>query len=107
MLIRYACYSYSVFVLFSKGMVDYQHVLAVHADATRKRKRNLADVEPESGQLLLDIDFFSRIGVALPCLTFFFVLFIEKGDPVDVDQDDLMILVPPLFSLKDLPQKIM
>lgn len=60
------------------GMVDYQHVLAVHADATRKRKRNLADVEPES----------------------------EKGDPVDVDQDDLMILVPPLFSLKDLPQKI-
>ncbi|KAH6819246.1 hypothetical protein C2S51_002849 [Perilla frutescens var. frutescens] len=60
------------------GMVDYQHVLAVHADATRRKKRNFADVEPES----------------------------EKGDPVDVDQDDLMILVPPLFSLKDLPLNI-
>ncbi|XP_057767251.1 uncharacterized protein LOC130987660 [Salvia miltiorrhiza] len=60
------------------GMVDYQHVLAVHADATRRKKRNLADIEPES----------------------------ENADPVNVDRDDLMILVPPLFSLKDRPQKI-
>ncbi|XP_042000064.1 general transcription factor 3C polypeptide 5-like [Salvia splendens] len=58
------------------GMVDYQHVLAVHANATRKKKRNFVDMEPES------------------------------GDPVDVDQDDLMILVPPLFSLKSQPQKM-
>lgn len=36
-------------VLFSEGMVDYQHVLAVHADATRRKKRNFADIEPESG----------------------------------------------------------
>lgn len=43
------CYSYSVFILFSEGMVDYQHVLAVHADATRRKKRNLADIESESG----------------------------------------------------------
>ncbi|XP_057806849.1 uncharacterized protein LOC131021609 isoform X1 [Salvia miltiorrhiza] len=60
------------------GMVDYQHVLAVHADATRRKKRNLAAIEPES----------------------------ENADPVNVDQDDLMILVPPLFSLKVRPQKI-
>ncbi|XP_047938581.1 general transcription factor 3C polypeptide 5 [Salvia hispanica] len=59
------------------GMVDYQHVLAVHANATRRKKRNFADMEPES------------------------------GDPVDVDQDDLMILVPPLFSLKSKPQKML
>ncbi|KAL1553844.1 general transcription factor 3C polypeptide 5-like [Salvia divinorum] len=58
------------------GMVDYQHVLAVHANATRRKKRNLVDMEAES------------------------------GDPVNVDQDDLMILVPPLFSLKGQPQKM-
>ncbi|KAG6410529.1 hypothetical protein SASPL_128590 [Salvia splendens] len=58
------------------GMVDYQHVLAVHANATRRKKRNFTDMEPES------------------------------GDPVDVDQDDFMILVPPLFSLKSQPQKM-
>ncbi|CDP09559.1 unnamed protein product [Coffea canephora] len=32
--------------------------------------------------------------------------FVEKGGLMDVDQDDLMILVPPLFSLKDRPEKI-
>ncbi|KAK6126989.1 hypothetical protein DH2020_039269 [Rehmannia glutinosa] len=32
--------------------------------------------------------------------------FNEKGGLMDVDQDDLMILVPPLFSTKDLPERI-
>ncbi|XP_059655651.1 uncharacterized protein LOC132302730 isoform X2 [Cornus florida] len=60
------------------GMADYQHVLAVHADAARKRKRNWADMEPQ----------FERSGL------------------MNVDLEDLMILVPPLFSPKDVPEKI-
>ncbi|KAL8464294.1 hypothetical protein ACS0TY_033988 [Phlomoides rotata] len=58
------------------GMVDYQHVLAVHADSRRSKKRNLADLEPQLGGLM------------------------------DVDQEDLMIILPPLFSLKDRPEKL-
>ncbi|KAL2507180.1 Transcription factor IIIC [Forsythia ovata] len=60
------------------GMVDYQHVLAVHADVARRRKRKWAEVEPQ----------------------------FEKGGLMDVDQEDLMILVPPLFSIKDVPEKV-
>ncbi|PSS35759.1 General transcription factor 3C polypeptide like [Actinidia chinensis var. chinensis] len=60
------------------GMVDYQHVLAVHANVTRRKKRNWADMEPQ----------------------------FEKGSLMDVDQEDLMILVPPLFSIKDVPEKV-
>ncbi|XP_052173802.1 uncharacterized protein LOC127789077 [Diospyros lotus] len=59
------------------GMVDYQHVLAVHADARRK-KRKWTDLKPQ----------------------------FEKGGLMDVEQEDLMILVPPLFSTKDVPEKI-
>ncbi|OVA17015.1 Transcription factor IIIC [Macleaya cordata] len=60
------------------GMVDYQHVLAVHADASRKKKRHWADVEPK----------------------------FEKGGLLNLDQEDLMILVPPLFSPKDVPENL-
>ncbi|KAK3035403.1 hypothetical protein RJ639_032931 [Escallonia herrerae] len=60
------------------GMADYQHVLAVHADVARKRKRNWADLEPQ----------------------------FEKGSLLDVDQEDLMILVPPIFSPKDIPENV-
>ncbi|MCD9559513.1 hypothetical protein HAX54_017512 [Datura stramonium] len=60
------------------GMVDYQHVLAVHADVARRKKRQWAEVEPK----------------------------FEKGGLMDVDQEDLMILLPPLFSSKDLPDNI-
>lgn len=56
------------------GMADYQHVLAVHAEAARRKKRNWAEF--------------------------------EKGGLMDVDQDDLMILLPPLFSLKDAPERL-
>lgn len=38
------------FVFFvHKGMVDYQHVLSVHADVARRKKRNWADMEPQFG----------------------------------------------------------
>ncbi|KAL8515941.1 hypothetical protein ACS0TY_014591 [Phlomoides rotata] len=57
-------------------MVDYQHVLAVHADSRRSKKRNLTNLEPQLGGLM------------------------------DVDQEDLMIILPPLFSLKDRPEKL-
>ncbi|KAL3630319.1 hypothetical protein CASFOL_023303 [Castilleja foliolosa] len=60
------------------GMVDYQHVLPVHADVTRKKKRNWSEVEPQ----------------------------LEKVGLLDVNLEDLMILVPPLFSTKDIPEKV-
>ncbi|KAG6732938.1 hypothetical protein I3843_01G194500 [Carya illinoinensis] len=63
-----------------EGMVDYQHVVAVHADvAKRRKKRNWAEME--------DPHF-------------------EKGGLMDVDQEDVMILLPPLFSLKDMPENL-
>ncbi|KAL1807966.1 hypothetical protein ACET3Z_024956 [Daucus carota] len=31
----------------SDGMAAYQHVLAVHADLPRRKKRNWADVDPQ------------------------------------------------------------
>lgn len=53
--------SYAIFILFSEGMADYQHVLAVHADTTRRKKRNWADVEPQLGQQLLDLSFYIEL----------------------------------------------
>nr|GMD90909.1 general transcription factor 3C polypeptide 5-like isoform X1 [Ipomoea batatas] len=61
------------------GMADYQHVLAVHADVARRKKRNWDEVEPN----------------------------FEKSSLMDVHQEDLLILVPPFFSLKDVPENIM
>ncbi|KAL3619231.1 hypothetical protein CASFOL_036801 [Castilleja foliolosa] len=60
------------------GMVDYQHVLPVHADVTRRKKRNWSEVEPQ----------------------------LEKVGLLDANLEDLMILVPPLFSTKDIPEKV-
>ncbi|XP_051149413.1 uncharacterized protein LOC127264081 [Andrographis paniculata] len=60
------------------GMVDYQHVLPVHADVTRRKKRNWAEVDSN----------------------------FESRSLIDVEQEDLMILLPPLFSLKDIPEKV-
>ncbi|KAJ9550194.1 hypothetical protein OSB04_014239 [Centaurea solstitialis] len=62
---------------YFNGMVDYQHVLAVHADVVRRKKRNWADVEPQ----------------------------FEKRGLIDADQEDLMILLPPLFSVKNITRK--
>lgn len=63
---------------YFNGMVDYQHVLGVHADVARKKKRNWDDVEPQ----------------------------FEKHGLIDADQEDLMILLPPLFSLKNIPENV-
>lgn len=63
---------------YFNGMVDYQHALPVHADAARKRKHNWAEIDPN----------------------------FERHSLIDVDQEDLMILLPPLFSTKDLPEKV-
>uniref|UniRef100_A0A2P2LEA2 General transcription factor 3C polypeptide 5-like n=1 Tax=Rhizophora mucronata TaxID=61149 RepID=A0A2P2LEA2_RHIMU len=60
-----------------EGMVDYQHVIAVHADAARRKKMDRLEMENERAGLM------------------------------DLDQDDLMILVPPLFSLKDIPENLL
>lgn len=60
------------------GMVDYQHVLALHADEARRKKRSWEDIQPR----------------------------LERHGLMDVDQDDLLILVPPLFSNKDMPDNI-
>ncbi|EPS67527.1 hypothetical protein M569_07249 [Genlisea aurea] len=61
------------------GMADYQHVLPLHADSSGRKKRTWAEVEKSVG----------------------------KDDLLDVDLEDIMILVPPLFSLKDQPEKIL
>ncbi|KAK8583523.1 hypothetical protein V6N13_108876 [Hibiscus sabdariffa] len=61
------------------GMADYQHVLPVHADAARKRKRNWEETEEPS---------------------------FEEGGFMDVDQEDVMMILPPLFSPKDIPENV-
>lgn len=62
-----------------EGMVDYQHVVAIHADAIRRKRGNWAEM-------------------LKPCL--------GKGNTVDVDKEDTMILVPPLFAIKDVPENL-
>ncbi|XP_068653287.1 uncharacterized protein [Aristolochia californica] len=59
------------------GMVDYQYVPAVHAEEAR-RKRHWAEVEPN----------FEKVGL------------------IDIDQDSIMLLVPPFFTLKDIPENL-
>lgn len=61
-----------------EGMVDYQHILAVHVDVARRRKRQWSEVETH----------------------------FEKGGLMDIDQEDLMLLVPPLFTSKDIPENL-
>lgn len=56
------------------GMADYQYVLAVHADAARKRQKRQREMQ-------------------------------GLGNLMDVEQDELMMLVPPLFSIKDMPEE--
>ncbi|WOL08565.1 general transcription factor 3C polypeptide 5-like isoform X1 [Canna indica] len=64
-----------------EGMADYQYVLGVHAAKERRKKRPwTSEEELEPGN--------------------------EKDGIVDMDGADLMMLVPPLFSIKDRPEKI-
>ncbi|CAM8901558.1 unnamed protein product [Rhodiola kirilowii] len=60
------------------GMADYQHVLAVHADAAQRKKRKWADMEPQ----------------------------LQKSGIFDLDQNDLLMLLPPYFSAKDTPEQV-
>ncbi|XP_020523536.1 general transcription factor 3C polypeptide 5 [Amborella trichopoda] len=55
------------------GMVDYQYVLPVHAEAARRK--NIHRVQEN-----------------------------ERVGRMNIDNDDLMILIPPFFSRKDTPE---
>lgn len=61
------------------GMADYQHVVAVHADVARRKKRNWTEVEEPQ---------------------------FEKGGLIDLDEDDVMMILPPLFAPKDVPENL-
>ncbi|KAL5544200.1 hypothetical protein UlMin_007984, partial [Ulmus minor] len=61
------------------GMVDYQHVLPVHADAARRKKRNWTELEEAHA---------------------------EKDSLMNPDGDMVMMLVPPLFAPKDVPENL-
>ncbi|XP_071724775.1 uncharacterized protein [Rutidosis leptorrhynchoides] len=60
------------------GMADYQHAVAVHADVARRKKRSWSEAEEPFSDCNLP----------------------------DVDQDDVMLLLPPLLSLKDVPENL-
>ncbi|XP_038710557.1 general transcription factor 3C polypeptide 5-like isoform X2 [Tripterygium wilfordii] len=62
-----------------EGMVDYQHVVAVHADIARRKKRNYMEMEEPR---------------------------YEKAGFMDLDQEEVMILLPPLFAPKDMPENL-
>ncbi|CAJ2672435.1 unnamed protein product [Trifolium pratense] len=64
---------------FFEGMTDYQYVVPVHADVAKRKKRNLS--EPEETHL-------------------------AKGGRIDVADDDFMLIVPPIFAPKDMPEDL-
>ncbi|KAH1224095.1 General transcription factor 3C polypeptide 5 [Glycine soja] len=64
---------------FFDGMADYQHVIPVHADVARRKKRNWSELEE---------------------------LHFDKGGFMDLDHEDVMIIVPPIFAPKDVPENL-
>ncbi|KAL2348666.1 hypothetical protein Fmac_002666 [Flemingia macrophylla] len=64
---------------FFDGMADYQHVIPVHADVARRKKRNWSELEEQH---------------------------FDKGGFIDLDHEDVMIIVPPLFAPKDMPENL-
>ncbi|GAB4825768.1 hypothetical protein Ancab_008643 [Ancistrocladus abbreviatus] len=70
------------------GMADYQHVLAIHADVGRRTRRSWAMVEGQS--------FGSECSLQ----------FAKKGTPFNMGEDNLMVLMPQLFALKDFPENL-
>ncbi|PVH34993.1 hypothetical protein PAHAL_7G082600 [Panicum hallii] len=62
-----------------EGMADFQHVVPVHAAQVRKRKRSNSQNDNEH---------------------------LDKTRHQETDDGDVMMLVPPLFSVKDRPTKI-
>lgn len=99
-------------------MVDYQHVIGVHADVSRRNKRKWMVVEEPcfSKSLLLpvsndwiiktNLELLSIIIIIITFLLMLLLIFQEKGGFMDGDQEDVMILVPPLFSPKDVPETL-
>ncbi|TKY70276.1 General transcription factor 3C polypeptide 5 [Spatholobus suberectus] len=64
---------------FFDGMADYQYVVPVHADVARRKKRNWSELEE---------------------------LHFDKGGFLDLDHEDVMIIVPPIFAPKDVPENL-
>lgn len=64
-----------------EGMADFQHVVPVHAAEVRKRKRlDRPNVKDDLGS--------------------------DKTGDLETEDGDVMMLVPPLFSIKDTPTNI-
>ncbi|KAH0900095.1 LOW QUALITY PROTEIN: hypothetical protein HID58_049663, partial [Brassica napus] len=60
------------------GMVDYQHVIPIHADVAQQRKRKWMEVKPLTG----------------------------NDDLMDMADEDVMMLLPQFFAPKDMPDNL-
>jgi general transcription factor 3C polypeptide 5 (transcription factor C subunit 1) len=60
------------------GMVDYQHVIPIHADIAQQKKRKWMEVKSLAG----------------------------KNDLMDMADEDVMMLLPQFFSPKDRPDNL-
>ncbi|KAJ6865726.1 general transcription factor 3C polypeptide 5-like isoform X2 [Populus alba x Populus x berolinensis] len=65
---------------YFEGMADYQHVVPVHADIAMRKRKNPSEMEEPHFQ--------------------------KKHGLIDMGPEDVMMLSPPLFSLKDVPENI-
>ncbi|MED6193816.1 hypothetical protein PIB30_022864 [Stylosanthes scabra] len=61
------------------GMFDYQYVVPVHEEVARRKKRNRSELEEPH---------------------------FDEGGLMDVDHEDIMLIVPPLFAPKDMPENL-
>ncbi|MED6171476.1 hypothetical protein PIB30_041062 [Stylosanthes scabra] len=61
------------------GMFDYQYVVPVHAEVARRKKRNRSELEEPH---------------------------LDEGGLMDVDHEDIMLIVPPLFAPKDMAENL-
>uniref|UniRef100_A0A1J3JL82 General transcription factor 3C polypeptide 5 n=1 Tax=Noccaea caerulescens TaxID=107243 RepID=A0A1J3JL82_NOCCA len=60
------------------GMADYQHVIPIHADIARQKKRKWMDLDPLAG----------------------------NNDLMDLADEDVMMLLPQFFAPKDIPDNL-
>lgn len=100
-----------VFVSNHEGMSDYQHVIPVHADVARGKKRNWSELEEMHFgdylfrcflyfDLMFEVCLMAILRVScLHSLT-------DEGDLMYVDHGDVMIIVPPIFAPKDVPENL-
>lgn len=85
--------------------------MPVHAAKSRQTKRRWDDVEPiigapSSSPVLRNIVF----GEVMRTSEFKFTLMVyysENGGLMDMEQDEMVMLVPKLFSTKDMPDEIL